>query len=74
MTDKCPYDCWNKTEYGYCKTTGCINPAYQFLNFRVVDYGRVLSNDNSPCANCPNNPINGGSGICHCILGTPKIY
>lgn len=23
----------------------------------------------SPCISCPNNPKNGGSGICHCILG-----
>ena len=23
----------------------------------------------SPCVNCPNNPKNGGSGICLCILG-----
>lgn len=28
----------------------------------------------NPCANCPNNPKNGGSGICHCIIGLPKIY
>lgn len=21
-------DCTNKTEYGYCKTTACINPKY----------------------------------------------
>jgi len=26
-----------------------------------------------PCATCSNNPNNGGNGICHCILGTPKI-
>lgn len=25
--------------------------------------------DNSPCKYCNNNPVNGGSGICHCILG-----
>lgn len=25
------------------------------------------------CENCPKNPKNGGDGICHCILGTPKI-
>ena len=24
------------------------------------------------CRYCPNHPINGGSGICHCILGTPS--
>ena len=25
------------------------------------------------CRNCSNHPSNGGSGICHCILGSPKI-
>lgn len=25
----------------------------------------------TPCRSCPNNSLNGGSGICHCILGTP---
>ena len=24
----CPYVCNNKTEFGYCKTTVCINPMY----------------------------------------------
>ena len=28
----------------------------------------------NPCFNCANYPANGGSGVCHCILGTPKIY
>lgn len=27
-TEVCPYPCQNKTEYGYCKTTGCINPKF----------------------------------------------
>lgn len=27
------------------------------------------------CKNCPKHPINGGDGICHCILGlTPITY
>lgn len=26
----CPYwDCLNRNEFGYCKTTTCINPKYQ---------------------------------------------
>lgn len=29
---------------------------------------------NSPCEHCGNNPVNGGSGICHCILGQRTIY
>ena len=27
---------------------------------------------NSACTFCNNNPANGGSGICHCILGGIK--
>lgn len=27
----------------------------------------------SPCNNCPNNILNGGSGICNCTLGGTKI-
>lgn len=26
------------------------------------------------CESCVNNPKNGGSGICHCILGTQVTY
>lgn len=43
-------------------------------NIEVQDTGinfyDLLDN---PCADCPNHPSNGGSGICQCILGTPKI-
>ena len=27
-----------------------------------------------PCANCSNNHKNGGSGVCHCILGQKWFY
>lgn len=27
----------------------------------------------SACIHCSNHPKNGGSGICHCTLGTPVI-
>lgn len=29
--------------------------------------------ENPSCKGCHNNPENGGSGICACTLGTPKI-
>ena len=29
--------------------------------------------ESSPCIHCSNNPKNGGSGVCHCILGLPEI-
>lgn len=30
--------------------------------------------DSSPCVHCSNNPVNGGSGICHCTLGQKIFY
>lgn len=29
--------------------------------------------ESSPCVHCSNNPKNGGSGVCHCILGQRVI-
>lgn len=29
MMGQCPYVCNNKTGFGYCNTTACINPKYQ---------------------------------------------
>ena len=28
----------------------------------------------NPCKTCPNNPVNGGSGICFCTLGSSTIW
>lgn len=28
---------------------------------------------NFHCDKCPNHPKNGGSGICNCTLGLPKL-
>ena len=33
----------------------------------------TLNTEQSPCDNCSNNVKNGGSGICNCILGLPKV-
>jgi len=71
MIGPCPYVCNNKAQDGYCKTTSCINPAY---NKFVYSEQVMIFDQRSPCANCTNNPINGGSGICHCILGNPTRY
>lgn len=32
-----------------------------------------INYESNPCTHCSNNPANGGSGICHCILNVPKI-
>ena len=43
----CLYPCENKTEYGYCKTTDCINPRYNgsgtyTTNFIKPEYPNML--------------------------------
>ena len=38
----------------------------------IYNYYGPFSNES--CINCSNNPKNGGSGICHCILGQQIIY
>ena len=42
-------------------------PYYNYTTFSFTDIPLT-------CRNCPNHPSNGGSGICHCILGTQSIY
>lgn len=34
---------------------------------------KSLSETPDACKNCPNHPSNGGSGLCNCTLGQPKI-
>ena len=36
MSLLCPYICENKNEYGYCKTTVCINQKFNQINAVVV--------------------------------------
>lgn len=42
----------------------------QNINQNYKDYEQ---NNDDPCVHCNNNPRNGGSGICHCILGQKNI-
>ena len=43
----CPYICNNKTEYGYCKTTACINPEYHKIYTISKQTLKVLTNEES---------------------------
>ena len=60
----CPYDCANKTEYGYCKTTACINQKHDHIYG-----GSSCISDECPrkamCARWYGNiAVN---GICHAV-------
>lgn len=39
--------------------------------YKITKYW--YTNIPSYCINCSNHPSNGGSGICHCTLGSPQI-
>ena len=69
MFGPCPYPCNNKSNFGYCLTTACTNPHYQYIVF----YDNSNNQFPAPCRNCSNNPANGGTGICHCWLGYQTI-
>ena len=43
----CPYLCNNKTVYGYCKTTACINPEYNKIYTISKRTLRILTNEES---------------------------
>ena len=43
----CPYICDNKTDYGYCKTTACINPEYNKMYTISKRTLRILANEES---------------------------
>lgn len=42
-------------------------------SIQVLELTNCFSNIPEPCRNCSNHPSNGGSGICNCTLGLPKI-
>ena len=41
--------------------------------YSYVAMEQALMEIPNACESCSNHPSNGGSGICHCILGTPVI-
>ena len=43
-------------------------------NYNKVNRDYLLEQTAKACEYCPNNPRNGGSGVCHCLLGTPVVY
>lgn len=58
----------------YCPMcASIINRNNNLKGFSYPDFG-VFVEKSSACDKCSNNPKNGGSGICHCILGQKVFY
>lgn len=46
MYGDCPYwECPNRNEFGYCKTTVCINPKYQSNTYRTTNTTEIVRNE-----------------------------
>lgn len=59
-----------------CPRCGRINaPWVESCSCQMPTYVTTKWYTNVPsyCQGCSNHPSNGGSGICHCILGGTKI-
>ena len=48
-------------------------PKGEYPNWQSLENSLPNSFFSDACKTCSNNPANGGSGICHCILGTSPI-
>ena len=63
--------------YGWvCPKCGCVNAPWVSqcsCSGLFVKTDASSAYTASPCQTCSNNPANGGSGNCNCILGTPKV-
>lgn len=71
MNNKCPKcgrDMYNSVldSYPPLYMQRCVNCGWTIRS----GYNFVLNN---ACKTCPNHTQNGGSGVCGCTLGIPKI-
>lgn len=60
-----------------CPIPQINTPYVQVKDWKPEFYTISDLKDNTPeaCKTCSNHPSNGGSGICHCILGQrPVMY
>ena len=49
-----------------------INKKDDFIRYAPQPDLETLSIPDA-CQSCSNHPLNGGSGICNCTLGTPQV-
>ena len=48
-------------------------PEDMVLDDKTMDLSFNAQTIPKACQNCANHPSNGGSGICHCILGSMDV-
>lgn len=72
------YECVNRlttlnSTYYDDNTVSMSDLMKAFKHFEDCFINGAVNFEQPACANCPNNYKNGGSGVCHCILGQPKV-
>lgn len=74
------YECYSCGWYHIEEKEDIVRIPYTEHKKNTVDLGdgwSIQTSDmftSNACKNCSNNPNNGGSGICHCILGITTTY
>lgn len=76
----CPYVCNNKTEFGYCCSTACINPMYNRITvnqwLEKADYVQVVRCKD--CRHWQGKSENDATEECDGVMGnirtTPDFY
>lgn len=58
-------------EYKPGESSDITNPNV-YYNGQCIKYDDLVfrPEQHDPCYHCSNHPRNGGSGVCHCILGS----
>ena len=76
---ECPKCGWSHEED---RDMSVVRIPYTEKKDNVVDLGGnwfISASDNTVyvppgCRYCSNHPSNGGSGICHCVMGSQTLY
>lgn len=61
------------TTLGATNTLATETTLNDYLNIDNFKDSLIGNFGQSACENCSNNPKNGGSGMCNCTLGIPKV-
>ena len=63
-----------RNEHAFVNVTGTTITGPSMLTYKGTKDGELAPDIPNACKECSNHPINGGSGICHCTLGSQINY
>ncbi len=48
-------------------------PLLEVTYTTIESTSNYKTNIPKTCLRCPNHPVNGGTGICHCVIGSQMV-